>query len=172
MRGAESLYAYCVKDRDKTKYSDCKYLHEVLSSRIFPFIWLYFHQKQVAIMDSGGLEVLTNLLDTEDQKCRIGALRILKEITICPEIQKQITLMGGVEPTIVILSEPYPEQQLIATDTIANLAQFRRARNIFRRHGGIPKLVDLLDVDTSVVSIISWDHTLSPNFFRGGIGPK
>ena len=66
-------------------------------------------------MDSGGLEVLTNLLDTEDQKCRIGALRILKEITICPEIQKQITLMGGVEPTIVILSEPYPEQQLIAT---------------------------------------------------------
>ena len=90
----------------------------------------------------------------EDQKCRIGALRILKEITICPEIQKQITLMGGVEPTIVILSEPYPEQQLIATDTIANLAQFRRARNIFRRHGGIPKLVDLLDVDTSVVSII------------------
>ena len=105
-------------------------------------------------MDSGGLEVLTNLLDTEDQKCRIGALRILKEITICPEIQKQITLMGGVEPTIVILSEPYPEQQLIATDTIANLAQFRRARNIFRRHGGIPKLVDLLDVDTSVVSII------------------
>ena len=106
---------------------------------------------QVAIMDSGGLEVLTNLLDTEDHKCRIGSLKILREITIHPEIRKQITLMGGVEPTIVILSEPYKDQQLIATETLANLAQFRRARNIFRRHGGIPKLVDLLDVDPSKV---------------------
>ena len=106
---------------------------------------------QVAILDSGGLEVLTNLLDTEDHKCRIGSLKILREITIHPEIRKQITLMGGVEPTIVILSEPYKDQQLIATETLANLAQFRRARNIFRRHGGIPKLVDLLDVDQSKV---------------------
>ena len=41
--------------------------------------------------------------------------------------------------------------QLIATETLANLTQFRKARNTFRRHGGIPRLVDLLDVDTSKV---------------------
>jgi hypothetical protein len=104
---------------------------------------------QVAIMDAGGLEVLTNLLDTEDHKCRIGALKILREITVHPEIRRQITLMGGIEPTIIILSEPHKDLQLIATETLANLAKFRRARNIFRRHGGIPKLVDLLDIDTS-----------------------
>ena len=59
--------------------------------------------------------------------------------------------MGGIEPTITILSEPLLDLQLSATETLANLTQFRKARNIFRRHGGIPRLVDLLDVDTAQV---------------------
>ena len=50
-----------------------------------------------------------------------------------------------------ILSDPMKQLQLIATETLANLTQFRKARNTFRRHGGIPRLVDLLDVDTSKV---------------------
>ncbi len=108
---------------------------------------------QFAIMDSGGLEILTNLLDTEDCKCQLGSLKILKEITAHPEIRRQITLMGGIEPTIAILSDPYKELQLTATETLANLTQFRKARNSFRRHGGIPRLVDLLDVNTSLVSL-------------------
>jgi hypothetical protein len=36
---------------------------------------------QYAIRDVGGLEILVNLLDTEDPKCKIGALNILKEIS-------------------------------------------------------------------------------------------
>ena len=48
--------------------------------------------------------------------------------------------------------------QLIATETLANLTQFRKARNTFRRHGGIPRLVDLLDVDTSKVGF--WQKNL------------
>ena len=107
---------------------------------------------QLSIMDSGGLEVLTNLLDTEDPKCQMGSLKILKEITCNAEIRRQITLMGGIEPTIVILSDPYKDLQLLATETLANLTQFRKARNTFRRQGGIPRLVDLLDVDTTKVS--------------------
>ena len=110
---------------------------------------------QLAIMDSGGLEILTNLLDTEDPKCQLGSLKILKEITCHPEIRRQITLMGGIEPTIAILSDPMKQLQLIATETLANLTQFRKARNTFRRHGGIPRLVDLLDVDTTKVNLIA-----------------
>ena len=98
--------------------------------------------------------MLTNLLDTDDYKCRKGSLRILREITCHPEIRRQITLMGGIEPTITILSEPLLDLQLSATETLANLTQFRKARNIFRRHGGIPRLVDLLDVDTAQVVIL------------------
>lgn len=33
---------------------------------------------QLAIRDVGGLETIVNLLDTDDSKCRIGALQILK----------------------------------------------------------------------------------------------
>lgn len=34
---------------------------------------------QLAIRDVGGLETIVNLLDTDDSKCRIGALQILKD---------------------------------------------------------------------------------------------
>ena len=42
-------------------------------------------------------QVLSNLLETEDVKCRTGSLRIIKQITIHPEIRRSVTLMGGVE---------------------------------------------------------------------------
>ena len=42
-------------------------------------------------------QVLSNLLETDDVKCRTGSLRIIKQITIHPEIRRSVTLMGGVE---------------------------------------------------------------------------
>jgi len=61
--------------------------------------------------------------------------------------------MGGIELLIKILSDPNPELQLLSTETVANLAKFRKARKIVRKNGGIPKLVDLLDVDPTRVSV-------------------
>ena len=58
---------------------------------------------QAAIMDAGGLEVLTNLLETDDKKCRIGSLKILRKITIHSGVRQQITVMGGIELTINLL---------------------------------------------------------------------
>ena len=52
---------------------------------------------KMAIMDAGGLEVLVNLLETDDVKCKIGSLKILKEIVVHPDIRKAITHMGGIE---------------------------------------------------------------------------
>ena len=49
---------------------------------------------------------------------------------------------------IGILGDTSQDLQLLATETLANLAKFKRARRVVRKHGGIPKLVDLLDVDT------------------------
>ena len=61
-------------------------------------------------------------------------------------------MMGGVELLIRILSfRSNQKLQLLASETIANLAKFKRARANVRKHQGIPKLVDLLDVDTSKV---------------------
>jgi len=109
---------------------------------------------QLAILDAGGLEVLANLLETEDGRCRTGALRILSSITSHPLIRKRTTQMGGIELLIRILSDKNKEMQLMAAETMANLAKFRAARTIVRRNGGIPRLVDLLDVDLSKVSSI------------------
>ena len=95
---------------------------------------------------------MANLLETDDTKCKIGSLTILKEITVHPDIRKAITMMGGVELLIRILSVPNQKLQLLASESIANLAKFKRGRANVRKHQGIPKLVDLLDVDTSKVS--------------------
>ena len=58
---------------------------------------------QVAIIDAGGLEVLANLLETDDVKCKIGSLKILKEIVVHPDIRKAITQMGGIELMVSIV---------------------------------------------------------------------
>ena len=47
---------------------------------------------------------------------------------------------------IRVLSETNPILQLLCTETIANLAKFRKARRLVRRHGGVPRLIDLLDI--------------------------
>ena len=60
---------------------------------------------QLAIMDAGGLEVLANLLETDDFKCKLGSLRVLAAITIHPNIRRSVTIMGGVELMIGILAE-------------------------------------------------------------------
>ena len=106
---------------------------------------------QLAIMDAGGLEVLSNLLETDDFKCKLGSLRVLRLITCHPSIRRSVTLMGGIELMIGILGDSSPELQLLATESLANLAKFKKARRVVRKHGGIPKLVDLLDVDTRVI---------------------
>ena len=66
---------------------------------------------------------------------------------------------------IRILSDNNQQLQLLASETIYNLAKFRRARRSVRKHGGIPKLVDLLDVDIDRVKsfVLSLIHIRSSN---------
>ena len=87
-------------------------------------------------------------------KCKYGSLRILCQITAHPAIRKKVTRMGGIELLIKILSDPDSDLQLLAAETMANLAKFRKARTIVRKNGGIPKLIDLLDIDMSKVGEI------------------
>ena len=46
---------------------------------------------------------------------------------------------------VKILRDPNKELKCLAAETIANVAKFRRARRTVRQHGGIKKLVGLLD---------------------------
>ncbi|XP_043922605.1 outer dynein arm-docking complex subunit 2 [Protopterus annectens] len=100
---------------------------------------------QLAIRDVGGLEVLINLLDTEEVKCKIGSLKILKEISRNSQIRRAIADLGGLQTMVKILDSPDKDLKCLAAETIANVAKFRRARRTVRQHGGIKRLVGLLD---------------------------
>ncbi|XP_069314958.1 outer dynein arm-docking complex subunit 2 [Eulemur rufifrons] len=100
---------------------------------------------QLAIRDVGGLEVLINLLDTDEVKCKIGSLKILKEISHNPQIRRNIVDLGGLPIMVNILDSPHKSLKCLAAETIANVAKFRRARQVVRKHGGITRLVALLD---------------------------
>ncbi|XP_053120127.1 outer dynein arm-docking complex subunit 2 isoform X2 [Hemicordylus capensis] len=100
---------------------------------------------QLAIRDVGGLEVLINLLDTEEVKCKIGSLKILKEISQNPQIRRTIADLGGLQIMVKILDSVDQDLKCLAAETIANVARFKRARRTVRQHGGIKRLVGLLD---------------------------
>ncbi|XP_045321724.1 outer dynein arm-docking complex subunit 2 isoform X1 [Leopardus geoffroyi] len=104
---------------------------------------------QLAIRDVGGLEVLINLLDTDEVKCKIGSLKILKEISHNPQIRRNIVDLGGLPVMVNTLDSPHKSLKCLAAETIANVAKFRRARQAVRRYGGITKLVALLDCGKS-----------------------
>ncbi|NXD53730.1 ARMC4 protein, partial [Corvus moneduloides] len=100
---------------------------------------------QLAIKDTGCLEVLINLLDTEEIKCQTGSLKILKEISQNVLIRHAIADLGGLEIMVKILDSPDTNLKCLAAETIANVARFKRARKTVRQHGGIKKLVELLE---------------------------
>ncbi|KAM6314818.1 outer dynein arm-docking complex subunit 2 [Aegotheles albertisi] len=100
---------------------------------------------QLAIRDIGCLEVLINLLDTEEIKCQIGSLKILKEISQNTVIRHAIADLGGLQIMVKILDSPDKDLKCLAAETIANVAKFKEARRTVRQHGGIKRLVGLLE---------------------------
>jgi len=100
---------------------------------------------QLAIRDVGGLEVLINLLETNELKCKIGSLKILKDISTSLQIRKAIVDLGGLQTMVKILYSSNKELKCLAAETISHVAKFRRARRTVRQFGGIKKLVALLD---------------------------
>ncbi|XP_051531045.1 outer dynein arm-docking complex subunit 2-like [Myxocyprinus asiaticus] len=108
---------------------------------------------QLAIRDVGGLEVLINLLDTDEIKCKIGSLKILKVISCNSQIRRAIADLGGLQTMVSILDSPDKELKCLAAETIANVAKFRRAHRMVRQRGGIKRLVELLDCVPDCVSL-------------------
>lgn len=108
---------------------------------------------QIAIQDVGGLEVLVNLLESNDLKCRYGALTVLSAISLNLDVRRSIVDLGGIPLLVNILSEPSKDLKVLAAETIANVGKVRLARKLVRRFGGIPKVVDLLDVPLTCLTM-------------------
>jgi hypothetical protein len=93
---------------------------------------------QLSIRDVGGLETLVNLLDTDNLKCKNGALKILKEISkngICSwnerslalistvQIRTAIADLDGMQPLVELLKDADEELKCLAAETIAHCAK-------------------------------------------------
>ncbi|NXS63034.1 ARMC4 protein, partial [Brachypteracias leptosomus] len=75
----------------------------------------------------------------------IGSLKILKEISQNTLIRHAIADLGGLEIMVKILDSPDKDIKYLAAETIANVARFKQARRTVRQHGGIKRLVGLLE---------------------------
>lgn len=52
---------------------------------------------------ANGLEVLVNLLETDDVKCKIGALQVLKDICVSMSLKRALADAGAVPPLVALL---------------------------------------------------------------------
>lgn len=78
---------------------------------------------QMAIQDIGGLEVLVNLLESNDFKCRLGALSVLSEISLNFDIRSTIVDLGGIPLLVNILSEPAGDLKVILQRSLSGLSR-------------------------------------------------
>jgi armadillo repeat-containing protein 4 len=99
---------------------------------------------QLAIRDVGGLETIVNLLDTDDSKCRIGALQILKDTSQNVSIRSAIADLDGMRPLVELVNDSDEKLKCLAAETIAHCARNSRNRRFVRKYGGIKRLVKLL----------------------------
>jgi hypothetical protein len=99
---------------------------------------------QYAIKEKG-LDLLINLLETEDVQCKIASLMVLRDISESPTIKHAIADLDGMRPLVAALNaENDDELRSLAAATIANCAKNGRNRQRVRHYGGIEKLVQLL----------------------------
>ncbi|KAF8561051.1 hypothetical protein P879_04693 [Paragonimus westermani] len=100
---------------------------------------------QLAVRDVGGIDILVNLLETDEVRCKLGSLKILREIAKNPQIRRAIADIGGLQPLVNLLRSPNRDLKCLSAEVIANVANFHRARRTVRQYGGIKRLVALLD---------------------------
>lgn len=107
----------------------------------------HFFLMKIIFKDIGGLETLINLLETKDLKCKLGALSVLSALSVNSEVRRCIADLGGVEILVKNLSDPARDLLILVAETLYNVSQIRKGRMQVRKAGGIPKLVDLLDIN-------------------------
>lgn len=103
---------------------------------------------QMAIRDVNGLTILVNILRTDHVTCQVGALKVLQQLTLNSKYNRRAVInMGGVQILVNLITDCPQEVQSLAAANLANMAKSSLGRNILKRHGGLQKLVGLLDYE-------------------------
>lgn len=106
---------------------------------------------QMAVRDYGGLDVLVNILETKELKCKLGALDVLHLIAQNIEIRINLINLGLTQTLVTLLDDPAKDLQQAAAECLAVICLRRKARKIVRKQGGIPKVIDLLDCNQIIL---------------------
>ncbi|XP_051910951.1 outer dynein arm-docking complex subunit 2 isoform X1 [Hippocampus zosterae] len=107
----------------------------------------------LAMQDSGGLKVLTNILHLDEVNLQLGSLQILRDISHNAQTRRGIVDNGGLRSIVNVLDSRNKDVKALAAETIANLTSFRRARRTVRKYNGISKLVKLLDCAPDLANV-------------------
>uniref|UniRef100_T1II95 Armadillo repeat-containing protein 4 n=1 Tax=Strigamia maritima TaxID=126957 RepID=T1II95_STRMM len=131
---------------------------------------------QRAIMEMKGLDMLLNLLETKDTRCKvickllsptgwenaigekcivskIASLKLLQEISKNKLMSKMIYRLSGIQSLVALLQEQSKQVTSLAAQNIAELATSKRVRNIVYDNNGVQLLVKLLKVDPAVFQL-------------------
>ncbi|EFN73929.1 Armadillo repeat-containing protein 4 [Camponotus floridanus] len=106
---------------------------------------------QKAVQEMGGLEVLVNLLETNDIKCQNGSLSVLLQIATSTEMKRYLIDLDITTPLIQMLKHPARDIQILTAETLAIIARVRKARKQIRIRGGIPLILDVMDVPNEIL---------------------
>ncbi|XP_050423913.1 armadillo repeat-containing protein gudu isoform X2 [Adelges cooleyi] len=106
---------------------------------------------QSIVINAGGTELLINLLETDHNECRHGALAILHEMSFMLGTRRNLTNLGAIPILVKLLSERSIDMQTLAAQTLANVATIRKGRKFIRKAGGIELMVNYMDVPQQIL---------------------
>ena len=71
----------------------------------------------------GKISKLINLLDTDQTKCKVAALKVLRIITTNVRIRKSIGELDGIKTLVDLLKDPDEEIKALAAETLAHCSK-------------------------------------------------
>lgn len=102
---------------------------------------------QFAIQDVGGMEYLVNILETKDFKCKLCVLMVLQPLVKNNTIRRTVIDMGIIPSIVQGLLYPARDYQINLCELLYKLCELRKGRLQVRKTGGIPRIVDLMNVN-------------------------
>ncbi|XP_050525154.1 armadillo repeat-containing protein gudu-like isoform X2 [Daktulosphaira vitifoliae] len=106
---------------------------------------------QSIVISFGGTDLLINLLETDHNECRHGALAILHEMSFLLGTRRNLTNLGAIPILVNLLSDRSSDIQILAAETLANIAMIRKGRKFIRKAGGIKLMVKYMDVQDHIL---------------------
>lgn len=96
---------------------------------------------QQALENSEAIDILINVLEADDHKCKVAALRLLQNMMTIQHFQRLLVMKSGIATVVKLLSESEQDVRCLAAGTLAHAVNSHRSRMLTRKAGAVPLLV-------------------------------